>query len=81
MTAPTQRPTPETDSMQTYAQAVEEMMGHCALIQVIIERVENRCMAADGFVTPTNREIRNSELQQIYQAAMNAIHAGMKARP
>jgi hypothetical protein len=32
----------------------------------IIEGVENRCMAADGPVTPTSREINEDEIREIY---------------
>lgn len=34
-----------------------------------IESVENRCMAADGPVTPTSEEITDDELRRIWLAA------------
>lgn len=40
-------------------------------IAAIIEQVDNRCMAADGPVTPTNEEITLEELKQIYELAKN----------
>ncbi len=38
----------------------------------IVESVENRCMAADGPVTPTLQEMSEEELRELWQAA-NAI--------
>ncbi len=35
----------------------------------IIERVDNRCMAADGPVTPTLQEMTQSEISEIYKLA------------
>lgn len=35
----------------------------------VIIYCENRCMAADGPVTPTNEEITNDELIQIWKLA------------
>ena len=40
-----------------------------AKIAEIIECVENRCMAADGPVTPTLDEMTPTEIRQIYQLA------------
>jgi hypothetical protein len=40
-----------------------------------IECVENRCMAADGPVTRTCKEITDDELRAIYKAARAAIKA------
>lgn len=36
-------------------------------IKEIIEIVDNRCMAADGPVTPTKDEITDKELKEIYK--------------
>lgn len=58
---------------------LEKIIAYCALITSIIERVENRCMAVDGPVTPTTKEIRESELRQIYNAAMLGVRHGVKA--
>jgi hypothetical protein len=38
-------------------------------IAKIIEDVDRRCMVADGPVTPTRREITDSELRRIYKLA------------
>jgi len=38
-------------------------------IRDIIEDVDNRCMAVDGPVTPTEREITAAELKRIYKLA------------
>ena len=38
-------------------------------IKFIVDRVENRCMAADGPVTPTLREMREDELAELWEAA------------
>lgn len=35
----------------------------------IIERVENRCMATDGPVTDTRKEITKAEMRRIYKLA------------
>ncbi len=41
----------------------------CRRIVNIIECVENRCMAADGPVTPTTKEITEDDLRRIWLAA------------
>ena len=41
-------------------------------IREIIETVENRCMAADGPVGPTNQEITDQEIRQIYRLTTQA---------
>lgn len=41
----------------------------------IIGRVDSRCMAADGPVTPTREEMTDRELRQIYLAAGRAMRA------
>lgn len=38
-----------------------------AEIRRIIERIENRCMAVDGPVTPTTQKITEQELRDIYK--------------
>ena len=45
----------------------------CANVLSIIESVENRCMAADGPVTLTTREITEDELRAIYRAAKAGV--------
>ena len=39
-------------------------------IAEIIEGVDNRCMAADGPVTPTLQEMQQSEISEIYELAL-----------
>ena len=45
-------------------------------IASIIENVDNRCMAADGPVTATLREMTAEEIKTIYQLAMRHRQAG-----
>ncbi len=40
-----------------------------AEIAEIIEAVDQRCMAADGPVTPTLREMQQREISRIYELA------------
>ena len=42
---------------------------YCKAIKEVIEAVDNRCIAADGPVTPTRLEITDEELQLIYRLA------------
>ena len=39
----------------------------------IIERIESRCMAADGPVTPTIQEIIEADLREIYWIAKSCV--------
>lgn len=39
----------------------------------MIETVENRCMAVDGPVTPTHKEITDDELRKVYALAADAL--------
>lgn len=41
----------------------------------MIHGVENRCMAADGPVTPTHAEITDAELRSVYELARAALEA------
>ncbi len=41
-------------------------------IAEIIEGVDQRCMAADGPVTPTLKEMRQDEISEIYKLAKEA---------
>lgn len=43
------------------------------MIAAIIERVDNRAIAADGPVTPTREEITTDEIKAIYGLAMGTI--------
>lgn len=38
-----------------------------------IHGVEQRCMAADGPVTPTSEEINDDELRTLYKAALSVL--------
>lgn len=49
------------------------------LVVNTIHSVENRCMAADGPVTPTCDEITDAELRAMYEAARDAIRATEEA--
>lgn len=40
-------------------------------IAEIIEQVDDRCMAAEGPVTPTLSEMRQEEISEIYELAKN----------
>ncbi len=47
----------------------------CEKIVQIIMRVENRCMAVDGPVTPTTKEISEEELQLIWKLALRGMNS------
>lgn len=55
------------DIRETIARAPEERLARIARI---IEAVDDRCMAADGLVTPTLKEMRQSEISEIYELAL-----------
>lgn len=40
------------------------------IIQRTLERIDDRCLAVDGPVTPTLQEARPEELRRIYLAAL-----------
>lgn len=50
----------------------EELSRRLHAIAQIIEAVDNRCMAADGPVTPTLKEMTADELKKIYKLAKHA---------
>jgi hypothetical protein len=50
-----------------------ELLAAAQLYIDTIEAVENRCMAVDGPVTPTHKEITDDELRAVYIAARDAI--------
>ena len=52
-----------------------ELKARLAKIAEIIEAVDNRCMAADGPVTPTLQEMTQTELSAIYAIARQAVKA------
>jgi hypothetical protein len=45
----------------------------CRVVIDTIHSVENRCMAADGPVTPTHQEITDDELRAMYVACREAL--------
>lgn len=47
----------------------KELRRRLETIAEIIESVDNRCMAADGPVTPTLQEMRQGEISAIYAIA------------
>lgn len=53
--------------------AAHELLAVAQLFVDTIHAVENRCMAADGPVTPTHAEITDDELRKVYEAANAAI--------
>jgi hypothetical protein len=56
------------EAYEAGAAAPSPARAACTEVLSIIERVENRCMAADGPVTPTTQEITEDELRAIYRA-------------
>ena len=62
--------------IQARIQGALQQKARLARIAEIIERVDARCLAADGPVTPTLREMTQSELSEIYAAA-KAIEGGV----
>lgn len=48
---------------------------HAERIADVLETVDNRCMAADGPVTPTKDEINPDELRTLYTAACAIVKA------
>ena len=54
-------------------------MRRLARIAEIIEAVDQRCMAVDGPVTPTLKEMTQAELSEIYVLASRAKPATRRA--
>jgi hypothetical protein len=48
---------------------IDQMRMRLQRIAEIIEAVDNRCMAVDGPVTPTLREMTQAEISEIYRLA------------
>lgn len=46
----------------------------------IIERVDDRCLAADGPVPKTRRQIKDEEIVRIYRLAKGYAAAGPKVK-
>lgn len=59
----------------TPVRPLEKAADVCKLYIDTIHSVEQRCMAADGPVTPTCNEITDSELRAVYVAASDALAA------
>ena len=59
----------ETENYRELLRQWESAESRLAEIARIIEGVDNRCMAADGPVTPTRLEISDKKLQAIYKLA------------
>ena len=51
------------------ASELDDALEKLTKIAEILEAVDNRCMAADGPVTPTKAEITEKELKEIYKYA------------
>lgn len=49
-----------------------------SIIARTIDKIDTRCMAADGPVTPTMQEATSVELRRIYQAAKRIQRRWMK---
>ncbi len=62
------------------AKAREALAAEIAGFNAIIDRVENRCMATDGPVTPTLREMSEDELAALWRH-VQAIRAGLGVQP
>jgi hypothetical protein len=61
----------ELEELEEAAKMIREEVFRYALeIQMVINAVENRCMAADGPVTPTCLEITDHEIRKIYTNAL-----------
>ena len=56
---------------------IDEMITHCALVETLIERIEAR---GGSISDRSQKAVRGRELRMIYNAASNAIRAGMKFR-
>ena len=52
----------------------------CKEIVSIIEAVDQRCMAADGPVTPTLREMTQEEMSRIYRLAKQGSRSSAEAK-
>lgn len=50
------------------ASEVEAMVHNARRVLSVVESVENRCMAADGDVTPTLQEMTERELRVLWLA-------------
>jgi hypothetical protein len=53
--------------MKTYEKEASEMTKRITQFNMIIDSIENRCMAADGPVTPTLKEATEDELSELWR--------------
>ena len=59
----------EADRAAAGKEAVAKLAKPAKVIAEVLEAIDNRCMAADGDVTPTLQEATAKELRKIYKAA------------
>lgn len=57
------------DTIAIWYKAAHEKGDRLDAIALIIEDVDNRCMAVDGPVTPTLQEMTQDEMSEIYKLA------------
>lgn len=57
------------NAIARWYEIAEEQRKRLTAIAGIIETVDNRCMAADGPVTPTLQEMTQVEMSEIYRLA------------
>lgn len=53
--------------LQEVCEIAHELSRRLGRIREIIESVDNRCIAADGPVTPTLEEMTQEEMSEIYE--------------
>lgn len=58
----------------------EQLLWACRKFREILERIDNRCMAADGYVTGTLEAANADELRILYKLAGKIIDAGGRSR-
>jgi hypothetical protein len=64
---------PDGDPHGECAIEIKRLRGVAHAYVSMIETVEQRCMAADGPVTPTHKEITDAELRAVYLLALDAL--------
>lgn len=58
--------TDKTDKVKTYEQEASDMEKRVTRFNMIIDSIENRCLAVDGPVTPTLKEATEEELSELW---------------
>lgn len=66
----------ETPQLRSFIKWSMDVADRLEKIADILERVDNRCMAADGPVTKTRHEITDAEYRQIYRLAKKRVRKG-----